>query len=328
MTPKKAIPKRCKINYSVGPNFRRHGDGRTRYANTCMSATVAIVGAGRVGRAMGKRLRELGWRIGAVTTRSAPTARAAVRSIGAGQPADRLTHQLLAASVVLIATPDNAIESVAAELARLGGNEWRGKVVLHTSGALDSSALEPLAKAGAATGSIHPMQTFSSQRAPELAGRVFGIEGHPGAVKVARKMCHQIGGIAVRLSGAKKVAYHAAGSFACSHVLALLETGTRLLMAQGFTRRQANRALLPLTRQTIDNFEQIGPRAAWTGPLSRDDFSTLTRHGQALEEFPREYLDAYVALSRLTARVLAGDPKPALQRLDSLFGGPQKKRQN
>ena len=73
--------------------------------------------------------------------------------------------------MVLITTPDSAIEGVAENLAQIGGKEWRGKVVLHTSGALDSSVLKPLADLGAATGSMHPMQTFSDQRLPELAGR-------------------------------------------------------------------------------------------------------------------------------------------------------------
>ena len=63
-------------------------------------------------------------------------------------PTDRLTRQVLASDVVLIATPDSAIVAVAAELAHLGGNEWRGKVVLHTSGALDSSVLRALAERG------------------------------------------------------------------------------------------------------------------------------------------------------------------------------------
>jgi predicted short-subunit dehydrogenase-like oxidoreductase (DUF2520 family) len=285
-----------------------------------MPKTLSIVGAGRVGRALGRRLHELGWRVGAVTTRSITTARAAVRDIGAGHPAGRLTRRLLASEVVLIATPDRVIGEVAANLAEFGGKQWRGKVVLHTSGALDSSVLAPLAGVGAATGSIHPMQTFGSQGLPELTGRVFGIDGSPAAWKVARKMCCQMGGAPVRLSGTNKAAYHAAGSFACSHVLTLLEAATRLLMAQGFTRRQAARALMPLTRQTLDNFERIGPRAAWTGPMTRGDFSTLQRHADALADFPREYLDAYQALSRLTAVVLSGNSGAMLQKLDRIFG--------
>ena len=284
-----------------------------------MSETVSIVGGGRVGRALGRRLHELGWRVGGVTGRSISTARAAVRAIGGGQPLDGPTHQILNSRVILITTPDSAIEDVAKNLARLGGSEWVGKVVLHTSGSLDSSVLQPLANQGAATGSMHPMQTFSNQNPPDLANCIFGMEGSRAALQVARKMIHQMGGVAVRLSGANKAAYHAAGSFASVYVLTLVETATRLLMTQGFKRRQAMRALLPLVRQTLDNFESVGPLAAWTGPLSRGDFLVIEGHVKALADFEPEYLDAYKALSRLTAEVLAAQPGAMSKQLDRIF---------
>jgi len=291
-----------------------------------MPQSLSIVGAGRVGRALGRQLRGLGWRIGVVTGRSLTTARAAVRMIGAGHPTDLLTCHVLDSDVILIATPDDAIPGVAEKLAEIGGQEWREKVVLHTSGANDSSVLKPLADLGAATGSMHPMQTFSDQRPPELAGRVFGIDGDPAALKVARKMIRQIGGVAVRLSGANKAAYHAAGLFACAHVLTLMETAVRLLMAQGFTRRQAVRALLPMTRQTLDNFESVGPRQAWTGPMARGDFSTVERHVKALAGFPPEFLDAYTAASRLAAIVLSNEPGATLRQFDRALGSGAKRR--
>jgi predicted short-subunit dehydrogenase-like oxidoreductase (DUF2520 family) len=284
-----------------------------------MSESVSIVGAGRVGRALGRRLHELGWRVGAVTGRSISTARAAVRAIGAGQPLDAPTHQVLNSRVVLITTPDDAIEGVAKKLAQLGGNEWCGKVVLHTSGSLDFAVLQSLADLGAATGSMHPMQTFSNQNPPDLAQSIFGIDGLPQALQAARKMIQQMGGVAVRLSGANKAAYHAAGSFACVYVLAVMETATRLLMTQGFKRRQAVRALLPLTRQTLDNFESVGPLAAWTGPLSRGDFSTIERHVAALADFEPEYLEAYKTLARLSAEVLAAKPGDMTKQLERIF---------
>jgi predicted short-subunit dehydrogenase-like oxidoreductase (DUF2520 family) len=243
-----------------------------------------------------------------------------VRAIGAGQPLDAPTHQILNSRVVLIATPDDAIEEVAKNLAQLGGKEWCGKVALHTSGSLDSSVLQPLADLGVATGSMHPMQTFSNQNIPELANCIFGIDGNPAALQAARKMIHQMGGVAVRLSGANNAAYHAAGSFACVCVLALMETATRILMTQGFKRRQAMRALLPLTRQTLDNFESVGPLAAWTGPLSRGDFSTIERHVNALADFEPEYLEAYKTLSRITAKELAAQPGAMMKQLDRIFG--------
>lgn len=281
-----------------------------------MSIKVALIGAGRVGRALGRSLHKLGWQIDSVTTRSVPTSRAAVRSIGAGHPEGQLTRRILASDLVLIATPDSAIADVAKDLAQLGGHEWDRKVVLHTSGALDSEALAPLAKLGAFTGSIHFMQTFSAQSPPDLTGCLCGIEGRQEAVNVARKICRQIGGVALRLNGKDKVAYHAAGVFACGHVLALLEAATQILMAQGLTRRQSARALLPLTRQTLDNMERVGPNATWTGPLARGDYNTIKSHLHALAEFPPEVLVAYNAVSRLSARLLSADPDALLAQLD------------
>ena len=285
-----------------------------------MSETLSIVGAGRVGRSLGRRLHELGWRIGGVTARSTATARAAVRAIGAGQPLAGPAHQILSSRVILITTPDGAIEDVAKNLARVGGDAWNGKVVLHTSGSLDSSVLHPLAAFGAATGSMHPMQTFSTQNNPNLEKTIFGIDGSQAALQVARKMIRQMGGVAVRLSGANKAAYHAAGTFACVYVLALMETATRLLMTQGFKRRQALRALLPLTRQTLDNFESVGPLAAWTGPLARGDYSVIERHVTALAQLKPEYLEAYKTLSHLSAEVLASQPAAMRRQLDAILG--------
>ena len=106
-----------------------------------MQNSLALVGAGRVGRALGRRLREQGWRIGAVVTRSEASARRAVRFIGASIPCAALTRKILASHLVLIAVPDDAVTQVARELARISGEELRGKTVLHTSGALDASAL-------------------------------------------------------------------------------------------------------------------------------------------------------------------------------------------
>src|SRR5579863_4904230 len=85
-----------------------------------MTRTISIVGAGRVGRTLGRRLRELGWRIGAVVTRSASTSRAAVRFIGAGIPIKSHPRDIFEADVILISTPDNVLAAVARSLSQIG----------------------------------------------------------------------------------------------------------------------------------------------------------------------------------------------------------------
>lgn len=272
-----------------------------------MPGTLSIIGAGRVGRALGRRLREVGWKIGAVVTSSEPTARKAVRSIGAGHAHAFLTRQVLAAQVILITTPDHSVAEVAGELHRIGAEELRGKIVLHTSGALSSSVLDTVKKCGAAVGSMHPLQTFSGVGVPPLDGKVFAIEGDTPAVRRARRIARSLGAVPVHIEGSKKPLYHAAGALAAGNVLALLEAATRLMTAAGMKRREAVRALLPLTRQVLENFERLGPRAAWTGPLSRGDYGVVAAHMEAMKDLPPEFRETYEAVNRLAASVLAQD---------------------
>jgi predicted short-subunit dehydrogenase-like oxidoreductase (DUF2520 family) len=281
-----------------------------------MSGTLSIIGAGRVGRALGRRLRELGWKIGAVVTSSEPSARKAVRSIGAGRAHAFLTRQVLAAQVILITTQDHSLATIAAELARIGAEELRGKIVLHTSGALSSDILDPVRRCGAAVGSMHPLQTFSGVGVPPLEGRVFTIEGDVVAVRMARQMARALGAVPVQIEGSKKPLYHAAGALAAGNVLALMEAATRLMTAAGMKRREAVRALLPLTRQVLENFERLGPRAAWTGPLSREDYGVVAAHTKAMKDLPPEFAQAYKEVNRLAAVVLAQDSASMLAELE------------
>jgi predicted short-subunit dehydrogenase-like oxidoreductase (DUF2520 family) len=332
-----------------------------------MSCTISIVGAGRVGRALGKRLHERGWRIGAVVTRSKSTSRAAVRVIGAGAPysmfgngfvrkpfrgselqlrqnrparsaAPMRSHtrgkyspsrradpadiqisafgDLFAADVILFTTPDDALPSIAKSFAEAAGRALRGKIILHTSATLDRTVLAPLARCGAATGSLHPMQTFGGRVVPNLSGVIFAIEGDPKARRMARSIGRSLGGITVAISTRDKPVYHAAAVLAAGSAYPLIETGVRMLMRIGFTRARAMQTLVPLIRQIFHNIERIGPRAAWTGPLSRGDYAIVARHARVLRRYPREFRQSYAGLALLAGRVLAKNPTAALKQID------------
>ena len=286
----------------------------------CMVRTVSIVGAGRVGISLGKHLRELGWRIGAVVTRSKSTAarrRAKDRGREAIRPPDR---DVCAADVILFATPDDVLPDIARDLARIAGAGCKGKVVLHTSATLDRSALAPLARLGASTGSLHPMQAFGGKVVPKLKGVIFGIEGDAKARRVAQSIAKSLGGIPVVIETADKPAYHAAAVMAGGSIYPVLEAGLELLMSIGFTRQRASQTLLPLLRQILDNIERIGPRAAWTGPLSRGDYAVVAKHMNALRRYPPEFPKSYAALAQLAAKVLSKDPAATRKHLDRALG--------
>jgi predicted short-subunit dehydrogenase-like oxidoreductase (DUF2520 family) len=283
-----------------------------------MENSLAIIGAGRVGSALGRCLRDLGWKIGAVVTRNEASARRAVRFIGAGKPHAGMTRLILVSRVILIATPDDEIAAVAQDLARIGAEELRAKVVLHTSGALDALVLDPVKACGAAVGSIHPLQSFSGVAVPSLEGRMFAVEGDAQAVSMARQIARSLGGSPVKIPNGKKVLYHAAATMAAANVLAVEEAAAQLLISLGMKRSQATRALLTLTRQVLENMEHLGPRAAWTGPLSRGDFRVIKAHLDALQDFPEEFAQAHEVLIRLAARLLSQDAGAMLAELKKI----------
>jgi predicted short-subunit dehydrogenase-like oxidoreductase (DUF2520 family) len=149
---------------------------------------------------------------------------------------------------------------------------------------------------------------------------VFAIEGDELAVRRARRIARALGGVPAGITAAMKPLYHAAGVFAAGFCLALEEAGVRMLMTAGLKRREAQRALLSLTRQVLEHYEKLGPQKAWTGPLSRGDFGMVAVHQEALRQAQPEFLEAYSVVSRLAAQVLSHDPAAMLRELQAISG--------
>jgi predicted short-subunit dehydrogenase-like oxidoreductase (DUF2520 family) len=157
---------------------------------------------------------------------------------------------------------------------------------------------------------MHLLQSFSGVSVPSLEGKVFTIEGKTQAVRVARQIARSLGGSPVRIAGSKKVLYHTVAAMAAGHVLAGEEAATHVLLSLGMSRSESLRALLPLTRQVLENFE--------TGPLSRGDYKVARAHLEALQESPEELAQAYEVLCHLATRVLARDPSGVRAELEKI----------
>lgn len=267
-----------------------------------MKRTIALVGPGRVGQTLARALRQRGYRITGVLARAPGKARQAVRFIGGGRATSGWSAGLLAADTILVAVPDGKISSVARELARRGGQAWRGKVVLHTSGSRRASELARLARRGAYCGCLHPLFPFPWPLREFPRGVFFGIEGHPVALRRARELARVLGGEAVRIAPRGKVLYHTAGALAAGHLLTLVDLAAHLLRRAGVPSRQARHALVPLSRATLEQYARVGPRA-WTGPLARGDRETVWKHLDALEKLPSHFLHVYGALGRAAVKL-------------------------
>jgi predicted short-subunit dehydrogenase-like oxidoreductase (DUF2520 family) len=170
-------------------------------------------------------------------------------------------------------------------------------------------------------GSLHPMQAFGGKLIPKLSGVIFGVEGDPKARRMAQSIGKSLGGITVTINTRDKPIYHAAAVMAAGSTYPAIEAGVQLLMRIGFTRARAMQTLVPLIRQIFDNIERIGPRAAWTGPLSRGDYGIVARHARALRRYPREFRQSYAASSLLAGRLLAKNPAVAVGKIKRALAG-------
>ncbi len=273
-----------------------------------MSAgSVAIVGAGRVGRSFARALLDSGTRV-SVLTRSA---RRLPRPLGDGvvdwHPA------LGAAEVVLVAVPDSVITGVAEVLAR-DGAIGRGHTVLHCSGLRDRSALAPLEATGAALGSLHPVQSFVlTDGEPEaLAGAGAAIEGDPRALAAARRLAEQLAmAPIVEIAAERKALHHAAAVFASSYLLVVAEVCQRLGASAGAGGAAAALYQPMMERVMARLLAGSAPWELLTGPARRGDAGAVQEHLAALSGDDRVLYAALAREALVIARRAGLDPAAA-----------------
>lgn len=261
----------------------------------------AIVGAGRLGRALVPALRAAG------VTVAGPYG----RGWSAADDVD----------VVVLCVPDAEIAAAAAAIA-----PRRDLLVGHCSGA---TTLAPLAPHEAF--SLHPLMTVpadpaapASSRARSsnaaagssdaasgiFAGATAAVAGTtPAALATATTLARALAMAPVEVADDDRAAYHAAASVASNFLVTLEAAAERIAATAGVERA----ALVPLVRASLENWASLGPERALTGPIARGDEATVARQRDAIEERTPELLDLFDALADAT-RALAASPRGAKQR--------------
>jgi predicted short-subunit dehydrogenase-like oxidoreductase (DUF2520 family) len=232
-------------------------------------AGIAIVGAGRLGRALASAM------IGAE-----------LRVIGPlGRGADAK-----GADIVLLCVPDSAIAAAAALIEP-------GVLVGHCSGISDLTLLAPHEAF-----SMHPLMTVTGGASVSFAGAGCAVSGTTDrAREIAESLASRLRMRPFRLKDADRPLYHAAASMA-SNYLVTLEDAAEQLMAEVGVERDL---LVPLVRAAVENWARLGARGALTGPIVRGDITTAKRQRDAIAERSPDLLpfwDALAAATRSLAR--------------------------
>jgi predicted short-subunit dehydrogenase-like oxidoreductase (DUF2520 family) len=219
--------------------------------------------------------------------------------------------------VVWFCVPDSEIERAARVFAR---TSWKGRVALHSSGALTSDELNLLRGKGAAVASVHPLMTFVQGSRPALAGVPFAVEGDRRAAQVAGRIVRQLGGNVYPIRKQDKAAYHAWGTFASPLFTALLATTERVAGAAAVDRTQVRRRMIPILMQTLANYAQFGAAGGFSGPIVRGDVDTVRRHLRVLARVP-DARRVYAALARAALEYLPVKNRNELKRVLESAGG-------
>jgi predicted short-subunit dehydrogenase-like oxidoreductase (DUF2520 family) len=238
----------------------------------------SVVGRGRLGSALTRRLAEAG------ITVTGPH--------GHG-------HDGTGSDVVLLCVPDDAIAAAAAAVAP-------GPLVAHVSGATTLDALAPHEGL-----SLHPLMTVTGADTV-LAGAPCAVAGStPRALGTAEQLAAALGMRAVRIADGDRAAYHAAASVAANFLLAVEDLATRLAASAGLDPA----ALAPLVRAAVDGWQERGAAAVLTGPVARGDAGTVARQRAAVAaRLSADDLSLFDALTAATARLAASrTPVPAAQ---------------
>jgi predicted short-subunit dehydrogenase-like oxidoreductase (DUF2520 family) len=265
-----------------------------------MTATLNIVGAGHVGRALGRLFAARGvFAVQDVLTRSMASAQAAAAFIGAGRAVDAVAA-LRPAQVWMLAVSDDRIAEVAAQLA--AARDMRGAVVFHCSGAKASAELDALRAAGAFVASVHPVRSFADpqQVADAFEGTFCGIEGDAPALALLNQAFTAIGARLVTIEARAKTVYHAASVFASNYLTTVLDAALRAYQAAGIPADVARELARPLALETLANVFRLGPEAALSGPIARGDAATVARQQAAVTAWDPASGALYEALAAAT----------------------------
>src|SRR5271165_5047575 len=275
---------------------------------------IAIVGPGRLGRALTLELKRAGYTISEIVSRkragSRQKARELARKVDTRTSTGDSAH--LDADLVWFCVPDREIATSAGQLASV--IDWKGKTAFHSSGALPSDELNVLRRQGAAVASVHPFMTFVSGSIPSLKSVPFAVEGDAIAVRAARRIVRDLAGEAFTIRKQHKAAYHAWGAFASPLLVATLVTAEQVARSAGLSAVQARKKMLPIIKQTVANYEALGPAAAFSGPIVRGDTEIVRKHLQVLRKIP-EASDVYLALARAALQYLPTRNRNELEKM-------------
>lgn len=241
---------------------------------------VTFIGAGNVAWHLAQALEDAGHMVQHVYSRRIQTARDLAGKLYKAEPTQSLDLTASKATVFFVALPDQAVETVSAQL-----QLPEHAILIHTSGTLPLDVLSKHALRGV----FYPLQTFSKQKKVNISEVPLCIEATDDATaEILVGVAQSISNTVYLINSHERKVLHIAAVFACNFTNHLLAIAHQLTMQEGLEFH----LLSPLIKETIQKaLVSENPAAVQTGPAIRHDTSTIDAH--------LEYLSAYPAAQQI-----------------------------
>lgn len=256
--------------------------------------TIGIIGAGKVGTAIGFTMKKKGLPVVAISDRVQSALNRARSYLGEDLLYTSDNMEVVSrAEIIAITTQDGLVGDVVREM-DLKVSTLRGKLFFHTSGAHSAALLQPLDIKGALLGALHPLQTFPDidSAIRVLPSTFIFVEGGPESLPILRDLGQKLGHSVYEIEGGQKVLYHLSAVFVCNLFCSLMYASEGIMEKIGVNLDP----FFPIIKATLENIEQKGPLLSLTGPVVRGDGGTIRSHIGAMAGMDR-HRDIYRALS-------------------------------
>ena len=270
---------------------------------------IGFIGAGKVGCSFGKYIAEqskgLEPELKGYFSRNFESAKDAAL-FTESKAYDDVGDLIEECDVIFLTVPDGSIGDAWQQVKKY---DIEGKTICHCSGAMSAGdAFEGIGETGAFGYSIHPLFAVSDKYNAyrELTGVFFTVEGDGAASEDFQRLTENLrkmGNPVYTIDSGDKTAYHCAAAVASNLVCGLIDQSIAMMKRCGFSQEDAVRALAPILMGNMAHIAADGPTASLTGPIERNDVTTVRKHLGCMENEERE---VYRLLSRRLVEMAAG----------------------
>lgn len=243
---------------------------------------IGFVGAGKAGFTLGRYFKEKGANVTGYYSRSLESAKEAAVFTNT-KYFETLEQVLLASDTLFLTVPDTTIEIVWNNLRLM---PIQNKIICHCSGMQSSAVFDGIEQRQAFGYSVHPLFAIYSKQSSykEIAQAVFTIEGNDQYLHTLKQFIEQLGNLVNIITPEQKIKYHGAAVFLSNHVTAIAHIGSKLLNECGFEDEFVKISLKTLFLNQCKAIAEVGPAKALTGPVERNDLSTMKKHMECFGE--------------------------------------------